>query len=341
MERSRPDRKSWSGFFASGENMLKLILILGTVLLGVIVPGGGMVFGQGYPNKPVRIVTTEPGGGGDFAARLIAPGLTSNLGQQVIADPRGGGVIAIEMVIKAPPDGHTLLLYGSNLWLLPFMRSHVPYDPVTDFATVTLATKAPNILVVHPSLPVKSVGELIALAKARPGELNYGTSGIGNSVHVAGELFKAMAGVNIVCIPYKGTAPVISDLLGGQVQLMFGVAAAVVPHARSGRLRALAVTSAQPSALVPGLPTVAAAGLPGYESVAILSIFAPANTPAMLVNRLNQEIVRVLNQADVKERFLATGVEVIGSTPEQLAATMKSEMARMGKVIRDAGIKTD
>ncbi len=316
-------------------------LVVWMVSICIMVLVTGVVSAQDYPNKPIRIITTEPGGGSDFAARLIAPGLAGSLGQQVLVDPRGGGVVAVETVSKAPPDGYTLLLYGSNLWLLPFMRAHVPYDPVRDFSTVTLATRSPNILVVHPSLPVKSVEQLIALAKARPGELNYGTSGIGNSVHLAGELFKAMAGVNIVSVPYKGTAPVLSGLMSGEVQLMFGVAAAVVQHVRSGRLRALAVTSAQPSALAPGLPTVAAAGLAGYESVAILSIFAPAKTSATLVHRLNKEVVRVLNTPQVKERFFNIGVEVVGSSPEQLSDTMKTEMARWSKVIKDAGIRAD
>ena len=296
---------------------------------------------QSFPQRLVRIVTTEPGGGGDFASRLIAQGLSANIGQQVIVDNRGGGAISIETVAKAPPDGYTLLLYGSNLWLLPFMRENLPYDPVKDFAPITLAARSPNILVVHPALPVKSVRELITLAKARPGELNYSITGIGNSVHVAGEMFKSMAGVNIMRIPYKGTAPAISDLIGGQVQLMFGVPAAVMQHVRSGRLRALAVTSAQPSALAPDLPTVAEGGVPGYESVAMLGIFAPARTSEAVVQRLNREIALVINQPNVKAQFPNTGVEGVGNSAEDFAAVVKSEMVRLGKVIKNAGIRAD
>jgi tripartite-type tricarboxylate transporter receptor subunit TctC len=292
------------------------------------------VHAQPYPSKPVRIVTTEPGSGNDLVARLIAAGLSGNLGQQVIVDNRG--ILAGEIVAKAPPDGYTLLAYGSPFWLAPFIRNNVGYDPVRDFAAVTLSASSPNILVVHPSLPVNSVRELIALAKARPGELNYGSSSTGATPHLAAELFKSMAGVNIMRVPYKGSGAALNDLIGGQVQLMFPNAGAATPHVKSGRLRALAVTTAQPSVLAPGLPTMAASGLPGYESVSPFGIFAPAGTPAVIINRLNQEIVRVLITAEVKERLYNVGVEVVGGSPEQLMVTMKSEMAMWGKVIRDA-----
>jgi tripartite-type tricarboxylate transporter receptor subunit TctC len=194
---------------------------------------------------------------------------------------------------------------------------------------------------VHPALPVNSIKELIALAKAKPGALNYASGGVGTTPHLAAELFKAMAGVNIVHIPYKGAGPAISDLIGGQVQLMFPNAAAVGPHLKSGKLRALAVTSSQPTALVPGLPTVAASGLPGFSSVLIVGMFVPAKTPATLINRLNQEIVRVLNNPEVKEKLFNTGSDVVGSSPEQFAAAIKSEVARLGKVIKDVGIKAE
>ncbi len=306
--------------------------------VGMIVLGIGAVCAQSYPAKPVRLVTAEPGGGNDFAARLIAPGLSSSLGQQVIVDNRPSGVIPGQIVSKAPPDGHTLLVSTGVVWLLPFMQS-VPFDPVRDFSPITLAVSTPNILVVHPSLPVKTVKELIALGKARPGELDYASGALGSSSHLAAELFKAMAGVNMVRIPYRGAGPALLALISGQVQLMFATAGSAAAHVGSGRLRALAVTSAQPSALLPGLPPIAASGVPGYEAITLFGIFAPAGTPPTIINRLNQEIVRVLNSPEVREKFFKAGVEVVGSSPERFAAAIKSDMTRMGKVIKDAGIR--
>ncbi|MBI3938454.1 MAG: tripartite tricarboxylate transporter substrate binding protein [Betaproteobacteria bacterium] len=292
---------------------------------------------QSYPNKPIRMIAPAIGGASDIAARLIAQSLSGTLGQQVVVDNRGS--IAPEIGAKAAPDGYTLLSYGSPLWLSSFLRDNVPWDPVRDFSPITLTASSPNVLIVHPSLPAKSVRELIALAKARPGELNFSTGSTGALTHLTGELFKAMAGVNIVRIPYKGNGPALNALVGGQVQLMFANSGSVVPQLNSGRLRALAVTSAQPSALVPGLPTVAASGLPGFESVTIIGMFAPAGTPAELIERLNQEIVRVLNRVDVKEKFFRIGVEAVSSSPEQFAAFIKADMTKWGKVIKDAGIR--
>jgi tripartite-type tricarboxylate transporter receptor subunit TctC len=213
------------------------------------------------------------------------------------------------------------------------------YDPVKDFAPVTIATHSPNVLIVHPSLPVKSVRELIALAKTRQGELNYASGGTGSSAHLGAELFNAMAGVKIVRINYTGTGPAINDLIAGQEQMMIAAPGSVVPHLKSGRLRGLAVTSAEPSALFPGMPTVAAT-LPGYEISSRTGILAPARTPAAIINRLNQEIARVLNQPDVKEKLFNLGVEAAPSTPEQFETAIKSELTRMGKVIKDTGIRT-
>ncbi|MBI3937188.1 MAG: tripartite tricarboxylate transporter substrate binding protein [Betaproteobacteria bacterium] len=313
-----------------------------TLPAAMMIPGAGVVSGQSYPNKPIHIVTAQAGSGNDFAARLVAQGLTGSLGQQVVVENRtgAGGILVIEPVAKAPPDGYTLLLYNTPMWVLPFMRN-VSWDPLRDFSPITLVVSSPNILVVHPSLPARSVQDLIALAKARPGELNYASGGTGSSTHLAAELFKAMAGVNIVRIAYKGSASPMSDLISGQVQLTFGIAAPVAPHVKSGRLRALAITSAEPSALFPGLPTVAASGLPGYESVSLFGMFAPAKTPATLIHRLNQEVVHVLNRAEVKEKFFNIGVEAVGNSPEQFAAMIKADMARWGKVIKDAGIRAE
>ena len=299
--------------------------------------------GQGYPMKPIRIVTAEAGGGNDFAARTIARGIGDSLGQQLIVDNRGGagGIIAADIVARAPPDGHTLLVYASNIWIIPLLKKQVPYDVGRDFAPVTWAARSPSTLVVHPSLPVKSVRDLIAMAQAKPAQLNYGSGGSGATTHIAAELFKAMAKVNIVRVAYRGNAPALNDLIAGQIQVMFITAGAVAPHIGSGRLRALAVTSAQPSALSPGLPTVASSGLPGYESLSMYGVFAPSKTPAAIIQHLNREIVRVLNRNEVKEQFLNAGVETVGSTPEAFAAAIKADIARMSKVINDAGIRED
>ena len=303
--------------------------------------GAGAASAQNYPTKPIRLLASGVGGGGDFTARLIATGLASRLGQQVIVDNRPGGLIPGEIVAKAQPDGHTLMLVGIVIWLSPFMRDAMPFDPVRDFAPITLAATTPNVLVVHPALPVKSVPDLIALAKQKPGALNYATSGAGNSNHIAGELFKAMAGINMVQVNYKGAALALNDVLSGRVEVMFATAAAASPHVSAGRLRALAVTSAQPSVLAPGLPTVAASGLPGYESGSTLGVFAPAATPAAILNLLNREIVQFLNTPVTSERLLKAGIEVVGSSPAQFAAAIRTDMTRIGKILRDAGIRTD
>lgn len=306
-----------------------------------MVAGTSAAFAQHYPTKPIRLLASGVGGGGDFTARLIAAGLTNRLGQQVIVDNRPGGLIPGEIVAKAQPDGHTLMLVGVVIWLSPFMRDTMPFDPVRDFAPITLAVTTPNVVVVHPALPVKSVPDLIALAKQKPGALNYATSGAGNSNHIAGELFKAMAGINMVQVNYRGAALALNDVLSGRIEVMFATAAAASAHVSAGRLRALAVTSAQPSVLAPGLPTVAASGLPGYESGATLGIFAPAATPAPILNLLNREIVQFLNMPVTSERLLKAGIEVVASSPAQFAAAIRTDMARIGKILRDAGIRTD
>ena len=293
---------------------------------------------QTFPSKPIRMLTGSAGGSNDFIARIITQGLAGPLGQPVVVENRSA-LVSAENVAGAAPDGHTLLLNGSTVWLLPFLQK-TPYDPVKDFAPVTLLSSQPNILVVHPSLPVKSVKELIALAKAKPGELNYASSSIASSAHLTAELFKALAKVNIVHIPYKGSGPAAIALIGGHVQLTFAAPGSVASQVKSGKLKAIAVTSAEPSPLLPGIATVAAT-VPGYESVAMTGIFAPAATPNAIVGRLQQEITRLLNQADVKAKFLEAGLEPIGSSAEQFASAIKSDMSRMGKVIKDAGIRAE
>ena len=315
-------------------------VIVALFSFGTMILGTWPVSGQNYPNKPIRIVTGSVGSGNDIASRIIAQGLTGSLGQQVIVENRAAGVITFMTVAKAPPDGYTLLYYTNGLWTTPLIEK-TPWHPVNDFSPIISTSKAPSILVVHPAVPAKSVSELIALAKARPGELNYAAAGIGSGTHLSAELFKAMAGVSIAYIPYKGSGLALIDLIGGQVQMMFATAGSVASHMKSGTLRALAVTSAQPSELLPGLPAVAASGLPGYESVSIYGVFAPAKTPPAIINRLNREILVLLKRTDVREKFLSSGVETVGSSPEQLAAIVKSEMARLGKVIKDAGLRVE
>ena len=295
--------------------------------------------GEDFPARPVRFVTSDPGGSGDMVARMIAPGLTRSLGQQVIVDNRGANVV-IPVVIKASPDGHTLLLYGSTFWIGTLLDK-APYDPLRDVAPIACVTSAYNVLVVHPAVPAHSVRELIDLARAKPGVLNYGSGATGASTHLGAELFKAMAGVDIVRIPYKSNAAVVTDLLGGRVQMSFLTPAAVLPYAKSGKLKAIAVSSAEPSPLTPGLPTVTASGLPGYESVQPYGMFAPARTPAAVVGRLHQEISRFLGRAEVKEQFLNAGFSTIPSTQAEFAAFIKAEMVKMGKVIKDAGIRDE
>lgn len=295
---------------------------------------------QEYPNKLVRIITSEPGGPSDIIARIVAQGISESLGQSVIVDNRTG-IIAAEAAAKSPPDGYTLLFYGPTLWLMPYLRTSVAWDLVKDFSPVIWATRSPNILVIHPSIPAKSVSELIALAKAKPGTMNFSTGATGSSNQLAAELFKSMAIINILRVPYKGTSPAVNAVVGGQVQLMFPDVGVALPIVKSGRLTALAVTSAAPSPLAPGIPTIAASGLPGYESEALFGMFAPAKTPVAIINRLNEEAAKVLSRPAVKERFFSVGVEPVAGTPVEFANKLKVEMSKWGKVIKDAGIHED
>jgi len=271
-------------------------------------------------------------------ARLIAQGISGPLGQPVIIDNRSSGVVPAELVAKAPPDGYTLIGTSNVLWLVTLMQK-TSFDPLRDFAPIALTNMAPAVVAVHPSLPARSVKELIALAKARPGQLNYSSSTNGTASHLAGELFKALAGVNIVRVAYKGAGLAINDIISGQVQMTFITATSVMPHVRSGRLRALAITSARPSELFPGLPTVAASGVPGYEATSSGALLAPAKTPEAIISRLNHEVVRFLGTPEARERLFGAGSEVVGSSPDELAAAMRVEMDRMRKVIKDAGIR--
>lgn len=302
-----------------------------TALLSI---ASGIACGQDFTAKPLRMITSAPGGGSDTTSRIIARALTENVGQQVVVDNRGnfGG----EVLARSTPDGYTVLLDGFSLWLGAVLQ-RLTYDPVL-FTPVTVATKAPNVIVVNASLPVKSVKDLIGLAKARPGVLNYSSGGIGGTAHLGGELFKSMAGVKIVNVNYAGTGQALNAVLGNEVQMMVANVMIATPHIKSGKLTGLAVGSLQPSPLIPDLPTVSASGLPGYESVTLLLIAAPPHTPGATVNRLNRDIVRVLNRPDIRERLLGIGVEAVGSTPQETAATIRSELTKWTKIIKEAGI---
>lgn len=300
---------------------------------------GTAVNAQEFPSKPVRIVASQAGSSGDFVARVVAQGLTSALGQQVIVDNRGGGVLAGDLVAKSPADGHTLLLYGNTHWLLPLMRKQVPYDAYRDFAPISTAARGINILVVHPSLPVNSVKDLIALARARPGELNFSTAAPGTMNHLAAELFKFTAKINIVRVAYRGSPAAMNGVMVGEAQLMFSPAAPALPAIKARKVKPLAVASSERSPRYPDLPTLAESGLKGVDAVSIHGVFAPAKTPDAIVARLNQEIVRVLQRAETQKRMEAIGVEAAGSTREQFANLIRDEVAIMGKVIREAGIQ--
>ena len=294
-----------------------------------------------YPTKPIRMLSAQFGGGSDIAARLLAAALSPTLGQQVIVDSRVGGTIIAETAVKAAPDGYTLICYSGTLWVLPLMQTKPAYDAFRDLAPITLIGSSPMVVVVHPSVPAKSIADLIALAKAKPGELNSATGPLGATPHLASELLKHMAGIDIVHVAYRGVGAAVNDLIAGRVQMMVPNAGAVLQHVKTGKLRVLAVGSANPSVFFPGVPTVAAAGLPGYEAVASYGLFAPARTPASLVKRLNQEVVSVLSSTDLKEKFYNTTTDVVGSTPAELTAHMKAEVARLGKVIKAADIRAE
>jgi len=298
-------------------------------------------FGQTFPAKPLRMLTAEPGGGSDVAARIVAQGLNAALGQQVVVDNRVGGINIAAIAANAAPDGYTLLTYSNTLWLIPLMRNQTPYDPTRDFAPVSLIGGSVMVLVIHPSVAATSVKELIALLKSKPGEFNFATGPSGAVPHLAGELFKFMADLRITQIAYRGVGAAVTDVIGGRVQMMFPNASAALPHAKAGRLRALAVTSAQPSALAPGLPTLAEAGLPGYACSSYYATFAPAKTPPQIVTKLNQEITAYLKRTETREKFLAASAEVAASTAEGLRAVMAEEISRFGKVIKAANIRLD
>lgn len=310
---------------------------------GAVLWLGSPVFAQDYPSRPVRfIVTFAPGGGTDIVARLVGQKLTEAWGQQVIVDNRGGGggIFGTETAARAAPDGHTLLFgTSSGLVINPLLKSGLAYDAVRDFAPISLLTTNANMLAVNSAVPASSVKQLIALAKATPGKLNYATAGEGSPSHLVMELFKSMTGTDIVHVPYKGAGPAVVDVIGGQVQMTFNPIPPLLPHVKSGKLRALAVSSAQRSQAAPDVPSVAEAGVPGFQYVLWYSMFAPAKTPKPIIAKINAQVVAILAQPEVRQGLIAIGADPRSSTPEELAAFMKNDTERLRQIIRSAGLR--
>jgi tripartite-type tricarboxylate transporter receptor subunit TctC len=322
---------------------IRTLAVIGALGLAA---AAGEALAQPYPNKPIKIVIpAAPGGGADIVGRLIGPRLAERLGQPVVMDYRAGagGIIATESVARAPADGYTLLMgYIGTLGVYPGLYQKLSYDPLRDFAPVAFLAAIPSILVVHPSVPANTVPELIALAKAKPGTLNYASGGSATAPHLAGELFKSLARVDLVHVPYKGSGPAMNDMLGGQVSVMFNTMVQTIPYVQSGRLKALAVTGAKRSAALPNVPTVAEAGVAGYEIVGWFGIVAPAGTPREIVARLNAEILAVLAEPQLKEQMTALGSEPTDiRTPEQFGGFMRNEISKWTQVVKESGMKAE
>jgi len=297
-----------------------------------------------YPERPVRLVVSyPPGGGTDVTARTIVAKFSEGLGRQVVIDNRGGGgsIIGTDLVAKATPDGYTLLMADTTFGIIPGLYGKLPYDALKDFQPVSQLTSVPVGLVVHPSLPVNSVKELVALAKAKPGELNFGSGGIGTPVHMAGELLKLAAHIDIVHIPYKGAGPAFTDLLGGHFQIMFPTLQSAVPYIKSGRLRLLALTSEKRSSAFPDTPVMEEAGVPGVVAVAWFGIQAPRGTSKAIIARLHDETLKTLQDPTVRQRFETEGADIVGSTPAQFGKFISAEIAKWTKVVKDGGIKPE
>lgn len=314
----------------------------GFLSLALSLMPGAPAFAQTYPSKPIRfIVPFPPGGGNDTIARLIGQKLTAATAQQVIVDnrPGAGGTIGAEAAARSAADGYTMFLAGvATHGINPNLRKKLSYDPVKDFDAVSLVASAPLLVVVHPSLPVKSVKDLIALAKSKPEQINYASNGAGGSSHLAVELFSMMTGAKMVHIPYKGLSPALTELISGQVQVMFSSAVAMLPQVKAGRLRAIAMTGSKRSRAIPEVPTVAEAGVPGYETGSWYGIVVPAGTPRAAIDRLSKEVITIVHSADITNRLNEEAVIPVGSTPEEFSAYIKKELARWAKVIKSTGI---
>ncbi len=298
---------------------------------------------QSYPARTIRLVGPfPPGGSNDLVSRIVARKLDESWGQRVIVDnrPGGNGVIGTQIVARSAPDGYTVLFVPAAHAISAALNSNLPYDPVRDFAPVTNIASAPNVLVVHPSLPAKSVRELIALAKARPGQLTYGSAGVGYPSHLAAEMLNSMAGTRMIHVPYRGAGPAMADLMAGQIQLSFPSLPGALPHLKSGRLRALAVTGTRRSSVLPGLATVGET-LPGYATETWFGLFMPAGTPGDIIAKMNAEIVRIIGMPDVRDQLSAQGADPIGSSPEEFAAYVKAEIEKWARVIKQAGVRAE
>jgi tripartite-type tricarboxylate transporter receptor subunit TctC len=312
------------------------------VILGLVVALGANA--QAYPSKPVRFVSPyPPGGANDILARIIGQKLGENLGQQIVIENRGGatGNIGAEYVAKAPPDGYTILMGQASNLTINVSLMKMPYDPVKDLSPVTLVATTPNLLVVHPSFPVRTVKDLVALARAKPGSINYASSGSGSAGHLAGELFKRVAHIEMVHIPYKGAASALTDVVAGQAQLYFTSPISATPFVKGGRLRMVAVTSLKRSPSLPDIPTVAESGYPDFEVVSWWGVLTPAAVPKDIIGRLHAELIKVLASPDIKAKFADQGADVASDTPEQFAAYIKSEIAKWGKLIKELGVKSE
>lgn len=316
-------------------------LVLGLALAVLAAP----LAAQPYPSKPIRIVNAfPPGGPSDLLARMVAQKLQEAWGQPVIVEAKTGaaGNIGMEFIARSPADGYTLGIGPTgNLVVNPHIFAKLPYDPFRDFAPVTLIATVENVLVVHPEVSAKSVQELVALARAKPGTLNFASPGSGSQAHLAGELLKSMTGIDLVHVPYKGTGPALNDVIGGQVTMMFSQMSSALPHVRAGKLRALGVASPRRSAAAPDLPTIAEQGLTGFEAVSWYALVAPAGTPSDIVEKVQQEVARALQLPESRERLAGLGAEPVGNTPAELAARMRTESARWAQVVKAAGIKAD
>jgi tripartite-type tricarboxylate transporter receptor subunit TctC len=318
-----------------------LDLLLVTALFGMPLAGYAQTQTAGYPIKPIRfLVGFPPAGTNDIVARAVAQKVSENIGQSIIVENRGGAntAIATELGARAAPDGYTILLNAPGHATNPSLIK-LAFDPIRDFAFVTLLAEAPNLLVVHPSLPAHNVKELIAVSKKHPGQINYGSSGVGTTVHLSGELFQYMTGVKWVHIPYKGGGPAVIELIAGQTQIYFGNMPTVIGHARAGKLRPLAVTSSKRSPAEPNIPTVAESGVPGFDVTAWYGVSVPAKTPRAIIDKLNAEFVRAVKSPDLRDRLIAQGADPAGTTPEQYTAFVQNEITKWSKVIKAAGIK--
>ncbi|HXV12411.1 MAG TPA: tripartite tricarboxylate transporter substrate binding protein [Burkholderiales bacterium] len=319
-------------------------LVLGTVLAGVAVftLAPATSYGQAYPGRPIRVIVPQSAGGStDLVARAVGQRMADALGQPVVVDnrPGAGSINGTDIAAKATPDGYTLLVVAASFTITPNIRKKVPYDVIRDFTPVSQLVTLPHIVVVHPSLPVKSIKELIALAKAKPGELNFASSGIGTSTHMATELFMYLTDTKMVNIPYKGGAPGMTALLGGQVQLYFAAMSTAIPHVRAGRLRALAVSTAKRSVAAPEYPTMQEAGVPEYEHASWVGMLAPDQTPRAVITQLHTESVKALEVPEVRTQLLRSGVEPLGSSPKEFERVIRSEVAKWARVVKAAGIE--